>query len=140
MPRTIPKPVEEKLGFYVYLYVNPIDNTIFYVGKGTGSRAVAHLEDPAGTKKANLIRKLRSVGVEPRIELLAHGLRTEEEARLLEAASIDLLGIDNLTNEVRGITRGAGRMTLDQAIALYTAEPARTHHPCILIRINRLYR
>ncbi len=37
--------VIEKLGYYVYAYVNPFDNTIFYVGKGKGNRVLSHLED-----------------------------------------------------------------------------------------------
>lgn len=35
-PVRIPRPVAEKLGHYVYLYVNPLDETVFYVGKGRG--------------------------------------------------------------------------------------------------------
>jgi hypothetical protein len=141
MAKAIPHAVQEKLGYYVYLYVNPIDNTVFYVGKGRNARAVAHLEDPSENRKADLVRRLRSLGKEPRIELLAHGLKTEEEAARLESATIDVFGLVNLTNEVRGRgSRQVGRMTLDQAIALYTAEDAVIDDPCILIRINRLYR
>ena len=42
IPRIAPA-VARKLGYYVYLYVNPIDESIFYVGKGKGGRALAHL-------------------------------------------------------------------------------------------------
>ena len=33
IPRIAPA-VARKLGFYVYLYVNPLDEQVFYVGKG----------------------------------------------------------------------------------------------------------
>lgn len=31
------------LGFYVYAYIDPRDNTVFYIGKGVGTRATDHL-------------------------------------------------------------------------------------------------
>jgi hypothetical protein len=33
----LPPDVARKLGYYVYLYINPLDGRIFYVGKGRGS-------------------------------------------------------------------------------------------------------
>jgi hypothetical protein len=30
--------------FYVYVYVDPIINEIFYVGQGSGNRMLTHLE------------------------------------------------------------------------------------------------
>src|SRR5690242_20018084 len=35
--------VAARLGFYVYLYIDPRTGKPFYVGKGQGSRALAHL-------------------------------------------------------------------------------------------------
>lgn len=32
------------LGYYVYLYVNPVNESVFYVGKGKNGRALAHLQ------------------------------------------------------------------------------------------------
>ncbi|XZE17522.1 hypothetical protein SH449x_002796 [Pirellulaceae bacterium SH449] len=45
MPTRIPSSVQQKLGFYVYLYIDPRDESVFYVGKGKGERALAHLKD-----------------------------------------------------------------------------------------------
>jgi hypothetical protein len=42
-PIRIPKiapAAARKLGFYVYLYVNPVDKVVFYVGKGKNGRAL----------------------------------------------------------------------------------------------------
>ena len=37
--------VVEKIGFYVYLLVDPRNRVVFYVGKGTGNRCFAHLDE-----------------------------------------------------------------------------------------------
>jgi hypothetical protein len=139
--KTISSAVAEKLGWYVYLYVNPEDGKVFYVGKGKGPRVLAHLNDRSESCKTAQIRALLAKGQEPRIDLLAHGLQSEEMAACLESAVIDVLGLHCLTNAIRGLgSRHFGRMTLDQAITHYTAEEAVIDDPCLLIRINRLYR
>ncbi len=134
-----PKAIE-RLGYYVYLYINPIDNSIFYVGKGRGNRAFSHLSDPSESRKVNTIKTIRAHGKEPRIEILVHGLQDEKAALQIEAATIDLLGIDNLTNHVRGWESGiVGRMGIKQLSALYDNKPTTIYEPAILVRINRLY-
>lgn len=137
----IPPAVARKLGHYVYLYLNPLDESVFYVGKGKGGRALAHLGDTEKRDVAEVIREIRASGAEPRIEVLAHGLPSAEVALQLEAAAIDLLGLQNLANAVRG-WRGAkfGRMPLDELAAHYTRRRANIREPGILIRINKLYR
>lgn len=136
----IPPEVAHHLGYYVYLYVDPRTHDIFYVGKGQGKRGLAHLSDANETRKTQVIASLRSVGLEPRLEVLAHGLHDEEAAFRVEAA-IDLLGLDRLTNQVRGIqSLQTGRMPLQDLIAYYGAKPVQVVHPSLLIRINRLYR
>jgi uncharacterized protein len=139
--RIISPSVAGKLGYYIYLYINPFDNSIFYVGKGKGSRVLAHLSEESESRKVQTIRDIRSRGGEPRIEILVHGLQDELTALRIEAAVIDLLGIGSLTNQVRGWeSRIVGRMDLKQLVALYDAQPAIIDVPAILIRINRLYR
>ncbi|CAB4773425.1 MAG: hypothetical protein F2723_02170 [Actinobacteria bacterium] len=42
-PNHLPREVARLLGpYYVYALVDARDNTIFYVGKGTGARPLAH--------------------------------------------------------------------------------------------------
>jgi hypothetical protein len=119
----------------------PADGRIFYVGKGKGRRASAHLRDVSDSHKAAAIRAIRRAGGEPRIEVLAHGLPNEEAAFRLEAAVIDLLGLPRLTNRVRGWrSTELGRMPLAQLVAAYRKKPVRIREPAILIRINQLYR
>ncbi len=138
---TIPPAVARKLGHYVYLYVNPLDGSVFYVGKGKGSRALAHLTDGAKEPVKKVIRQIRAAGQEPKIEILSHGLPSAEVALQVEAAAIDLIGVDNLANGVRGWHgRSFGRMPVTELVAHYSERRAKIDEPSILIRINRNYR
>ena len=97
-PAMIPLPPEvaERIGpYYVYVLVDPRDDLIFYVGKGTGQRLLAHgyealLQADPGPRSGKVarIREVRNAGHEPRIDVIRHGL-TEQEALLIEAALID---------------------------------------------------
>ena len=73
--------------------------------------------------------------------ILAHGLADEETALRIEAAVIDLLGLDDLTNAVRGWRSiELGRMSLEELIPYYAAKPVTIEDPVLLIRINQHYR
>jgi len=103
--------VIRKLGYYVYVYVDPRSDEVFYVGKGRANRAFSHLQDTAEHDKARRIRQIQKAGLEPKIEILTHGLASEKAAYQIEAAVIDLLGAGRLTNTVRGWGSGKyGRM------------------------------
>jgi len=137
----VPAPVARKLGHYVYLYVNPLDGTVFYVGKGKGGRALAHLNADEKREISHRIQEVRSAGAQPRIDILAHGLPDEASALRIEAAAIDLLGLANLTNAVRGWHETKlGRMPVAELVAHYIRRRADIKDPAILIRINRTYR
>jgi uncharacterized protein len=137
----VPASVARRLGWYVYLYVNPLDDTIFYVGKGKGARCLAHLDVGERSDKARIIREIRRAGKEPRIDILAHGLASEETAFRVEAAAIDLLEMTELTNLVRGKhSLELGRAPLSELVAIYSRRPITIREPSLLIRINQLYR
>jgi hypothetical protein len=142
----IPADVARKLGYYVYVLVNPLDGKIFYVGKGKGRRALAHSHDTRQSRKTETfrqktVRRISAAGLTHRIDILAHGLDSEEAAYRIEAAVIDLLGMPVLTNLVRGKgTRSLGRLSLSDLVALYRKRPVEIREPAILIRINELYR
>lgn len=138
---TISESVARRLGRYVYVYVDPFDGSVFYVGKGTGKRALAHLDARGDSRCAVKIREIREQGGQPQIEVLVHGIQTDEEALRIEAAAIDLLQLRELTNQVRGWgTRVFGRMPLERLGAILAREKARIAEPAILIRINQLFR
>jgi uncharacterized protein len=91
-------------------------------------------------KKVARIAAIRKSGNEPRIDILRYGM-TNDEASLVEAAVIDLVGISKLTNLVRGNHNGTlGRITSKELITMLTAKPAKIKHEAILIIVNQLYR
>ena len=137
----LPPGVAERLGWYVYLYVDPRDNRPFYVGKGKGDRVLVHFDDQKDSDKVRIISEIHADGLKPRLDILAHGLKEEETAFRIEAAAIDLLGIGSLSNVVRGWkSLQLGRMTLDELIGYYAAKPVSIVDPVLLIRVNKLYR
>ncbi|MBD3754306.1 MAG: hypothetical protein IE937_01535 [Gammaproteobacteria bacterium] len=99
--------VVNAMGFYVYGLGDPrIKDPLrkyFYIGKGYGNRAFAHLDgEPAPSEmslKLDRIAEIRQAGTEPEITIIAHSL-TEKEALRLEAHLIGI--IDGLTNLVGG--------------------------------------
>jgi hypothetical protein len=139
IPR-IPPSVARKLGHYVYLYVDPTDSVVFYVGKGKNGRALAHLRADEKKRISKRIRKIKASGQEPKIEILAHGLGNPDTALKVEAAAIDLLGLPQLVNAVRGHGTKYGRVPLAEAVAHYTKRKAHIQEAAILIRINKAYR
>lgn len=141
MESRLPPGVAEHLGFYVYMYVDPRSGEPFYIGKGVGDRVLAHFGDVRDSRKTRVLAELKAAGVEPRLEILAHGLKDEESAFRVEAAVIDVLGLGQLTNEVRGWrSLQTGRMTLDELCGFYAAQPVHIDDRVLLVRINKLYR
>lgn len=129
-----------KLGHYVYAYVDPRDNSVFYIGKGIGPRATAHLEDKQESRKVARIKSVREQGLEPRIDIIAYGLRDDAEACRVEAALIELVGVHNLTNAVRGLgTTNFPRRPLCDLIIECAPERAEITDPSLLIRINKQF-
>jgi uncharacterized protein len=137
----IPPEVAERLGYYVYLYVDPRTNKPFYVGKGQGQRALSHLGLQNESKKTQIISDLSAEGKQPRIDILVHELPDEQTAFCIEAAVIDALGLADLANEVRGWDAVEnGRRSLAELITIYAATPVEIVDPVLLIRIRRLFR
>jgi len=138
----LPAEVAERIGpYYVYVLIDSRDDSIFYVGKGTGQRLLAHGDeallgtDPGPrSKKVDRIREIRAAGLEPRIDVVRHGL-DEDDAFQVEGALIDSLC--GLTNAVRGHGAERGRMSLDELKRRYGAEPVEDDAPpVLLIRLN----
>jgi hypothetical protein len=141
--------VSEKIGFYVYLLIDPLRADVFYVGKGIENRCFAHVVEARRTEaesigdyaKLDRIRAIEKAGAQVRIDILRHGLN-EREAFLVESAAIDLMGLPSLTNRVVGYEAAElGRMSVGNVNALYGAKPVEiaVQHRVVLIRINRLF-
>lgn len=132
--------VAKLLKSYVYVYIDPRNGKPFYIGKGKGNRLFSHLQDQSDSEKVARIAEIRQSGMEPRIEILRYGL-SDSEARLVEAASIDLIGKAKLTNQKAGDHEDSyGRITSQRVISLLTARKVKVQHKAILLTINSLYR
>lgn len=135
-----PKNVIENLKNYVYIYSDPITEKIFYVGKGKGNRVFDHLKDKKECEKVDYLNTLLNKGLQPKIEILIHGIEDDSVLRI-ESAIIDLLGIANLTNKQVGFKSAEfGRMTVQQIISAYSKQRVEIKEPSILIRINQEFR
>ena len=142
MDKFSPKTIEA-LGYYVYIYSDPVTKVPFYVGKGKGNRAFAHLHDGSESDKARKIAEIQARGRQPLIEILAFGL-DEKAAYKVEAAAIDLLGLKNLTNKQAGHESSLyGRIEVSEFDARFDhGELAESDflEDAVLVKVNQLYR
>jgi len=132
----------ERIGYYVYFLKDPRDDNIFYVGKGNGNRIFQHvlcaLETSDKSDKLDLIREIGSENVQHYI--LRHSL-TENEAFEIESTCIDILGLNTLTNIVKGHDSWErGIKSADEVIQHFDAAEITITEPSIIININMLYR
>jgi uncharacterized protein len=131
--------VVKNLKSYVYAYVDPRTESAFYVGQGKGNRAFSHLKEIADTPKVQIIKELGKLGIKPEIVVLRHGLDSEE-AKLVESVCIDFMGLDNLSNAVKGKhSRLFGRASIEEIVRRYDATPCQPTEPCIAINVNQSY-
>jgi len=131
----------KELKYYVYVYSHPITSEIFYVGKGKGNRVFAHLSEKSETEKVKYLKDLNQQGLEPKIEILIHGLENSDTALKIESSIIDLIGINNLTNKQKGFKSATfGRMSVAQVKSAYNKQKIDINEPAILIRINQAFR
>ena len=109
-----PSNIIQELGYYVYVYSDPDTLQPFYIGKGKGNRCFNHLFQEGDTEKIKKIQELKEQGKMPIIEILIFGV-DEETALKVEAAAIDLIGIENLTNIQKGHHSALyGRIDVDE--------------------------
>lgn len=136
--------VIEKIGYYVYVLKDPRNSEIFYIGKGIGNRVFQHIigaiETEHQSDKLNLILEIQNTGNQVEHYILRHGL-TEDEALMIESACIDLIGLDILTNKVKGHhSWDEGLKTIDEIVQYYDAKTITITEPAIIININRKYK
>ena len=138
-----PSEAAERLGpFYVYTLVDSRTESVFYVGKGSRQRLLAHgreadltKDEGARSAKVQRIRELRAAGLEPRVDIVRHGL-DEATAFEVEAALIDSL--PQLTNLASGHGTARGRLPLEEYVTRYAAPlVAEDAPPVVLIRIRQ---
>lgn len=149
---------EEQLGYYVYALRNPIDKRVFYIGKGVGSRVLAHANGVIGnteapeTMKVQTIQAIHDAGLEVESFIIQHGLADDDHAFHTESAVYGVLklldeqpGHDlfSLTNLIQPPTfEDFGLMSVDDVLAIY-GEPADRSlipHNSVFIKPTELWR
>jgi hypothetical protein len=129
----------EKLGYYVYLLKDPFDpRVVFYVGKGTGNRVFAHLNDAleseTSSDKLDFIREILKAGEKPIHVIVRHGM-DEATAFEVEGALIDAYGLDELRNEQNGHgNRQRGMRDWHDIEIEYGAVPVTIDDPVVLLK------
>ncbi|MDH5533444.1 MAG: hypothetical protein OEX81_03400 [Candidatus Pacebacteria bacterium] len=141
MIKKFPISIHKELKYYVYIYIDPRNDEIFYVGKGKGDRCFSHLFEDSEKEKVRKIKDIRADGLEPKIEIIVHGIEDDSLVKRIEASIIDCFKIDKLTNIQRGYhSKEFGRMSVQQLIATYQAEDVEVEHPVISFKLNSTFR
>ena len=137
------KSVLSEIGYYIYALceINGEDRIPFYIGKGKHDRCLQHLdidEDDARSKKIKSFIKEDRFG----IDIIRHGIKTDKQAKLIEATCIDLLGVGNLTNKVRGSGVDMGRVSLEEIYSLRSGKTIKIKpkHAGIAFLLNSTYK
>jgi len=128
--------------YYVYAFYDKEDEfkKPFYIGKGKSDRCLDHIKRPDESPKSERIKELlerKNLG----IDILRHGM-DESTAKLVEATCIDLLGVGELTNKVRGSSSLMGRITLDELQHLLLKEETEIacEHAGLAFLLNSTYK
>lgn len=134
---------------YVYGLIDPRNNKIFYIGKGTENRVFNHeyesLMNPESSKlKLSTIREIKEAGLEVKKIIINCNL-TEDEAFAAEAALINAFNYVEdigLTNDVAG-HHSKEAYTVDEFERLFGAEEISEEeikHHLFVIKVNKLYK
>ena len=128
---------------YVYCEIDEDNKRIpIYVGKGKSDRFFSHLNNLSDISNQKN-RKIMNLISENRlgVDILAYNLN-DKTALAIESACIDLMGIENLENIVRGKGENIKRVPLNELTNLLTEKTIKVHydHRGIAILINKHYK
>lgn len=134
--------------YYVYGLVDPRNNRIFYIGKGTGNRVFQHVaesdKNPESEKvKLQIIKNIETSNKHVKHILINWGLN-EAEAFAAEASLINLMNyISNasLSNIVAG-HHSKGCLSVEEIEREYGAQLLNAEdfkHKILIIKVNKLY-
>lgn len=111
--------------FYVYGLIDPRDDSLFYVGKGTGARCKSHWREWRRGQVVNgrKFERIGEIGQEPSVKIFAEGL-SEPAAFKLERELI-ALHRDTLTNVAKGAHSVQERLLTETRELLKRVKPLR---------------
>lgn len=141
-----PPGVAAKLGWYVYLLVEPDSGRPFFVGRGRGDRCFDHVRaarvGPSSTgqdrraKKfpaLDRIRRIEQARSRPvGVEILRYGM-SADEARLVAAATADVLGLPSSPDGEGGSRRHAAA---ELGVRLAKGAKFKRDHPVVLLQVG----
>lgn len=141
--------VVEQLHFYVYRLIDPRNGKTFYIGKGQGNRVFDHTkqalkptkEEDTENLKHRTIQEIKDAGLEVIPIIQRYGME-EKEAFAVEAALIDVFGIENLTNQQMGANAECGvcnAITLQRDLCAETFKEDETTPKFIIIKTNEIF-
>lgn len=143
------KAIESLNGFYVYALIDPRNEKVFYIGKGTGNRVFSHEIESGKSresekKKIQQIREIENSGYSVKRLIVNWGL-SENEAFVAEATLINLLNRMpdiQLTNEVSGhhVHESLTTEEFELKYGAVSLEKEDIKHSILVIKINKLYR
>ena len=141
----------EALAYYVYALVDPRDNRIFYIGKGSGNRVFQHAKDSLNENdqslKLDIIRDILREGEQVGLYILRHNL-TEESAYVVESVLIDLMTYSkfNTTNLLTNVVAGhhqwdEGIKDVNEIDAIYNCSKIDMNHgdTLLLVSLNKSF-
>jgi hypothetical protein len=113
----------------------------FYIGKGKGDRCLQHLKEGEASEKSKKIKNLlqnNSLG----IDIIRHGIKDDNTLKIIEATCIDLIGVGELTNVVRGKGTDVGRMTIEEIDSIVSQKSIRIkkEHTGLVFLLNDTYK
>lgn len=128
---------QEALKYYVYLLISPLDNKIFYIGKGKGNRVFDHAKasplDWLENDKLDIIREIILKGQKVKYYILRHGM-TEAEAFLVESVFIDFMTFNDFSFIAKISNIAGGHHQWDKG--LKTVEEIELLHNCLPLDIS----
>lgn len=124
----------DAVGIYVYALIDPRNDEVFYIGKGTGNRVFDHAKDaltsPLKTDKLERIRDIIRDGKDVKNVIIRHNIPCDEAAFVIESVLIDLINNSkfklptSLTNIQDGHHQAEyGISTVEEIERRYNAEP-----------------
>jgi len=135
--------VIEKIQYYVYILINPRDESIFYIWKWKWNRIFSHLnwaikwEKPSD--KINQIKNIINNWLEVNHYIVRHWL-TEKESFEVEWALIDFYWKSNLTNKILwNKSNERWIMDIEEININYNAKEVIIDEEIVLININNMY-